>query len=849
MTQITRIKPSRTIHLVCNAHIDPVWQWEWEEGVAAALSTFRSAADLCDEFDYIFCHNEALLYRWVEEFEPALFERIQKLVAAGKWHIMGGWYLQPDCNMPSGESFVRQVLLGKTYFKEKFDVSPTTAINLDPFGHSQGLVQILAKSGYDSYIVCRPDPGNCPLPAENFWWQGFDGSRLLVSRAWGHYLSALGKARQKVEIYLDEHPDEPVSLVLWGVGNHGGGPSRQDLRDLGELIDGTADPAILHSNPEAYFADYRLRVPEIPVHDGDLNPWGVGCYTSQSRLKHKHRLLENDLYLAEKMVAAAWGQGRLAYPQAELQEASRDLATGQFHDILPGSSIQPVEEMALRLFDHGLEIVSRLKARAFFAMASGQPKAEDGEVPVLVYNPHPYPIQAIVECEFMLADQNWEDSFTVATTYHDGQPLPSQVEQELGNVNLDWRKRIVFAAKLDPSQMNRFDCRLERLPARPKPAVQVDETAFVIRNSQMHVTINAQTGLLDSYQVDGQEYLLPGACKVLVIADSPDPWGMNVRSFRDVEGAFELLSPQESARFAGVTQPELPPMRVIEDGAVRTVVEALFGYRDSRLCLRYKLPKKGAEIELEISVHWTEKDRMLKLAFPTPFQEGKPFGQTAFGVASLPNNGDEAVAQKWCAITSNGGAIISDGGGVTDNGGGYAISLINDRTYGLDFHKCELRLSLLRSAAYAAHPILDRPVMPQDRYSPRQDQGERLFRFWLQGGDAGERLNLIDREAQVHNEAPIVLSFFPDGQGSPLPPFLTLSDPVITASAIKKAENGEDLVLRLFNPSAQRRACLVSFPAHGLDLVAVLGDYEVQTLRLNLKTGVCTLTNLLEQII
>jgi alpha-mannosidase len=823
--------PTRRIHLVCNAHLDPVWQWEWEEGVAAVLSTFRSAADLCDEFDYVFCHNEAILYRWVEEFEPALFERIQKLITAGKWRIMGGWHLQPDCNMPSGESFVRQALLGRTYFKEKFGAVPTTAINFDPFGHTQGLVQILAKCGYDSYIVCRPDPENLELPAETFWWQGYDGSRILVTRAWGAYLSALGKAREKVENFLKDRPDEAVSLVLWGVGNHGGGPSRQDLKDLGELNAGTSGPAVLHSNPEAYFADYRARVSEIPVHDGDLNPWGVGCYTSQSRLKHKHRLLENELYLAEKMAASAWGQGLLAYPQEELNEASRDLATGQFHDILPGTSIQPVEEMALRLFDHGLEIASRVKARSFFALACGQPKAQDGEVPILVYNPHPYPIQAIVECEFMLADQNWDESFTVATANRDGQPLPTQIEQELGNVNLDWRKRVVFAAKLNPAQMNRFDCRLERVPARPRPGVQVQEGAFTFRSEFMQVAINARTGLLDSYQVEGQEFVRPGACKALVIADSPDPWGMTVRSFRNVEGAFELLSPQESARFAGVAQPDLPPLRVIEDGAVSTVIEALFGYRDSRLCLRYKLPKQGAEIELEVRVHWVEKDRMLKLSIPTPFANGRLLGQVAYGTAALPINGDEAVAQKWCVVVGSEGAL----------------SAINDRTYGLDFSDGELRLSLLRSAAYAAHPILDRPVMPVDRYSPRQDQGERTFRFWLQGGETTERLNRVDREALAHNEAPISLSFFPEGQGSLLTSFMTLSDPVIQTSAIKKAESGEALVLRLFNPASQRRACLVSFPTQQFDLAVVLGGFEVQTLLVNLKTGVFRQTNLLEE--
>ncbi len=148
----------KTIHLLCNAHLDPVWLWEWEEGAAEAISTFRTAAELAEnDKAFIFNHNEVTLYKWVQEYEPSLFKRIQKLVRQGRWNIMGGWYLQPDCNMPSGESFVRQILLGKSYFKEHFGVNVTTAINFDPFGHTRGLVQILAKSGFDSYLFGRPD--------------------------------------------------------------------------------------------------------------------------------------------------------------------------------------------------------------------------------------------------------------------------------------------------------------------------------------------------------------------------------------------------------------------------------------------------------------------------------------------------------------------------------------------------------------------------------------------------------------------------------------------------------------------------------------------------------------------
>ena len=135
----------KRVHLICNAHIDPIWQWDWQEGASAVLSTFRSAVNLADQYDYIFCHNEVTAYKYVEEYAPELFEKIKHLVKVGKWRIVGGWYLQPDDNMPMGESFVRQIQMGFDYFREKFGATPTTAFNVDAFGHTRGLVQILKK--------------------------------------------------------------------------------------------------------------------------------------------------------------------------------------------------------------------------------------------------------------------------------------------------------------------------------------------------------------------------------------------------------------------------------------------------------------------------------------------------------------------------------------------------------------------------------------------------------------------------------------------------------------------------------------------------------------------------------
>ena len=372
----------RTVHLVCNAHLDPVWLWEWQEGAGEALSTFRLAAGFCESHPgFVFCHNEAVLYRWVEEHEPALFRRIQRLVREKRWHIMGGWWIQPDCNMPSGESFVRQALLGKRYFKEKFGVDVTTAVNLDPFGHTRGLVQILAKSGTDSYLCCRPGPAELPLPADAFVWVGYDGSEVLVNRASAHYNSFGGQARARLEKWLAGNADQPLALQLWGIGDHGGGPSKRDLDDLDALIAERRDVRIVHSTPAAYFAELGKMKINLPHREADLNPWAVGCYTSMARVKQGHRRLENELYSAEKMITTAWAQGFVPYPEAELAEAREALAFVEFHDILPGSSIPRGEDGALNTIGHGLEILSRLKAKTFFALAAGERPAREGEVP------------------------------------------------------------------------------------------------------------------------------------------------------------------------------------------------------------------------------------------------------------------------------------------------------------------------------------------------------------------------------------------------------------------------------------------------------------------------------------
>ncbi len=827
----------KTVYLLSNAHLDPVWQWEWEEGAAAALSTFRCAADFCDEFDgYIFNHNEALLYQWVEEYEPALFERIKKLVAAGKWHIMGGWFLQPDCNMPSGEAFVRQILAGRRYFDEKFGKHPTTAINFDPFGHSRGLVQIMKKSGFDSYLFCRPSETFLHLPEGPFVWVGCDGSTVLGQRL-PDYGSALGKAEAKIRSYIEKRrPDSDYDACLWGVGDHGGGASRADLSAIAALKKEyeAKDVLLLHATPEEFFARAAAEQAALEEkgeslyrHEGDLNLWAPGCYTSQIRVKQGYRRLENELFAAEKICAAAEAAG-MPWPADEFNEVLYDLLTVQFHDSLPGSSIQPVEEMILRKLDHALEILSRVRTRAFFLLSRGQKAADEGQIPILAYNPHPWPVEADLHCEMMLWDQNWADEFSMPQVWQDGRPLPTQCEKEDSNLNLDWRKRAVFHATLAPMQMNRFDCTYTRIPAKPIPD-QKDGPCYHFETDHLTVDIDRATGTLARYAVDGMEYLVPGGCALDVIADNEDPWGMTVNSFEDVIGTFRVMTPEEYQAFCGVEAP-LAPVRVVEEGAVRTVIECALCWGGSRAILRYLLPANGTDISVQARVQWAETHKMLKLRIPGALTSPKLVGQVAFGAEELPMTGRENVAQRWALLTD----------------GSHALGVINDGTYGLSGKEDTLWLTMLRSPAYTGHPINDRKIIPQDRYTAHIEQGERLFRFVLTAGAADAVTGSISRKADVTGEVPTVISFFPAGNDgcTPQPALLTLSDDVIQLPALKKATDGCGYILRLFNPTADTRSTTVTSRLLNAPLDVTLGRYEAASWRI--ENGVAVPCDLME---
>ena len=785
----------KEIHLICNAHIDPIWQWDWQEGVSATLSTFQSAVNLAKDFDYIFCHNEVTVYKYVEEYAPLLFEEIKALIKVGKWHIIGGWYLQPDCNMPSGESFVRQIREGHRYFREKFGVTPKTAINFDPFGHTVGLVQIIKKCGQDSYIFMRPYSHEMKLPAEQFIWEGLDGSEIKAWRS-PSYNTPLGKAAETVA-RRGLHQPQDVVAVLWGVGNHGGGPSRKDLADIKALQE-RSEAHFIHSTPEDFFE----KINPIDRVNTSLLISMPGCYTSMSRIKRAHAKLENELWTAEKMLTVAHARGLLdCYPEKEIRTVTEDLLNAEFHDVLPGTVIQSGEENGLCLLHHGLLEAERLKTKAYFALSAAEPPAAEGEFPLVIFNPHPYPIRENVECEFMLADQNWEESVHSAVTLldKDGNPVKYQLVKEESNLNLDWRKRIVFEAELAPLSMTRYSAYIKF----EEPKEQKREGNLVFDDGRKRVEIDGKTGLLKNYTVNGVNFVENGF-ELVSFDDNADPWAMGAHQLKRLgenEQPF-TLSAHPSGVFEGMQS-----LQVIEDGDIYLGIEAFFEKDNTRARIGYKIYKNNDFVDVDVTLFMGDINKIVKLKLPVG-TEGELIGQTAFGTVPLFTDARENVAHRFVAV----------------DGGEQCLALFNDGVYGSHFENGALYTSLVRGVTYCAHPIAERQLIPTDRFVKKIDQGEHQFRFRLGVVKRDE----LERRAQEFVQRPYGFNIFPTASNvTPLPFEISIGDDTVSLVTAKKADGRDALVFRLLNNTPN--GVETSLTAGGVTLPLSFGKYEVKT--------------------
>lgn len=769
----------KRVHLVANAHIDPIWLWDFDEGINAVLATFRTACDLLDRYDFIFCHNEALLYGWVEKYDQELFGRIREFIKQGKWAIIGGWYLQPDCNLTDGESLIRQIMTGKKYFSEKFGKYPKTAFNVDPFGHSRGLVQILKKCGFSYYVCNRPDrlDGEDKLPAALFIWEGYDGSAVIVNKNeffyGGHF-----PVEQKWNDYLKRNFSEPVKMFMWGLGNHGGGVFVPDIEFLEKEIK-KKDFEIFHSTPDNYFPD-AIRTEELKVYSKSLNPSMQGCYTSMIRIKQAHRRLENELFLTEKLCSVAELTARCRYDSEIFSKVEKDLMMIQFHDVLPGSCIKDAETSALNLAGRAFTCLKEMKHFAMFRLTEGYDRIRDaGEYPVFVFNPYPYEAEEVIETEIVLTYQNRSGDWSYpVVTDEDGKEVPSQIVKENSTIMIDWCRRVCFRAKLKPMRMNRFSVRFRR-----QEKIELKEPErFIFRTDDYDVDFNGK-GVIEGVKFKGKPVIASPSFEIGLYPDNDDPWNMNYPDYEKIrygepEEKFRLMNRQEAAEY--LCDPEAKPFRQVEDGEVLTAFEGVYRCRNSSARAVYVFYKKERYFDIKIDVLSNEPRTLWKLCIPIKAQT--LCGDAVFGKEALNRKGVEFSYQKFVA-----GRI-----------GQTSLAVINDGIYGGHYHNETLCLSMLRTPVYACHPSdgFEREA-PKGTVLDRIDLGERNFRFRI---FLSEDEDEIPAMAQRFHQKPVTGCIYPTGLGKRMVFPFYIDNKNIILSALKKGTAG-GYVVRLFNDS------------------------------------------------
>ncbi|MBA2476840.1 MAG: alpha-mannosidase [Actinobacteria bacterium] len=777
----------RRLHMIGNAHIDPVWLWQWQEGYQEVRATFQSAIDRMEEYpDFVFTCDSVVFFEWVEETDPELFERIRARIADGRWQVIGGWWIEPDCNIPAGESFVRQALYGQRHLRERLGITATTGANIDSFGHNATIPQLLRGSGMDSYVFLRPGPHELTLPGAVFWWEAPDGSRVLAYRIPHEYGSGRDDLRDHVEQAIGRlPPDRPEGMVFYGVGNHGGGPTKANLDSIARLNETAGVPSLELSSPRRFF-DSVSGDDGIPVHAGELQHHGVGCYTSHSGIKRWNRRAENLLQRAEKWCAVAAQLGAQPYPLAELTDAWKLLLFNQFHDTIAGTSIALAYDDARDQIGHASSLASLAFNRAIQSISRRIEIApQERMTPVVVFNPHAWPLRADVELEFA----GFPDG-EARLTDDEGVPVPLQRAPATTTLNGS-RSRLVFPAEVPPLGYRVYAIH----PGEPAggPAAQ----AAALENEHLLLEIDASTGRIARLVVKatGVDLAAPGSRHAVVVEDRSDTWGHRVRAYDEELGEFGVES-----------------VRLVEDGPVRKALRVESTYGASTLREDYVLGVGARHVDVRIVLDWRDQLKLLKLRYPTSVETERATFEIPYGHVERSAGGDEEPGQAWVDVS----------------GVGRGLSVLNDAKHGYDVRGGDIGISAVRSPVWAWHE--PRELDPVGSYE-YMDQGQQDFRVRLvpHAGDWREAGTV--RLAAELNQPPFAL--LESSHGGELPPQASYASDgggAVVLAVVKGTEDGDGaLVVRAYETAGRPAHATLELPLAARTIEADFRAGEIKT--------------------
>lgn len=819
-----------TFHLIANAHLDPVWLWDWRDGLTEGITTTRAVLDLMDEFDELtFVRGEAVIYQHIEKHDPRTFKRILKYAAAGRWDVVGGTVVQPDTNLPATETFARHFARSQHYFKSRFGRIARVAWAADSFGHCAGLPEIMVAAGITGFACSRPEPHILPLAKPAFWWEGPGGSRILAYRPpTGWYGTQRDEMTKRLDALLQSAQgcDLEHVGVFYGLGNHGGGPSRRHLREIRAWADAHPEIQMVHSGLHRFFdalaAQARRDGPKsLPVHRGELNFCLRGCYTSVAKYKFAYRKTEAALLSAERTNTVI--RSALRQPLADTGDAWDNVLFNTFHDILPGSSIERAFDDQLAWLGGALHTAQSLELDALTALAQrvdtrvAKPEGDHpSAVAVLAWNPNPWPYRGHVEWEANLdyrqidAYKGRPDAIPLRVLSPDGctQPFQSVATEHALAWDVSWRKRVVVPVELPPCGWNVFEFGWVEGAVKPAaPGVPCTAAADRIDNVLYRVQARpGETGVRVFRQ--GRPVFGRAGLSAVVVADPWGSWGgPNTPEANNLSDVLE-------------TWP-ITHVEVLENGPLRARLFVRFAGARSRLDLTFSVYCGREAVDVSARMLWNEREARLKLVMPVGAKSAE------YEVPGARITRDAACGE------------VPGGRWVRAHGVRGAFGFASDAIYGFDLHQGALRASLVRASGYASGspPKLG-------LWRPAVDCGELTCRFLINPGD-----NALPRLAQELEQPPAML-VVPASPGAwpRTGTVVALAPASLQLLAIKRAEDGRGLVVRAQSFASRPTRATLTWQGRAIDLGTVAPG-TIATWRLQQTRGAwrAVLTTILEE--
>ncbi len=745
-----------TIHLIGHAHLDMNWLWTWPATLIAAKGTIQSVNSLMKEYpDFHFSQSQATLYSTMEKNYPSLFKETKKWVKQGRWEITASTWVEGDLNMASGEALVRQILYAKKYIREKFGIEPKICWCPDTFGHPWTYPQILKKSGIDYYYGCRcRDPLRYPL----FWWGAPDGSSVLAFNSGETYNNSIGPGLCSELIQTRERSGSNHHLIVYGIGNHGGGPTRRDLEMAARLQKRPLFPNLKFDKSENFFKAATISS-DYPVVKNELNPIFEGCYTTHSDIKLMNRRAETLLSAAEifSTIASFYGP---SYPGEEFETAWRNASFNQFHDLLDGSAIHPAYEYSHRLFKGTKKICQSHLGKALRSISTEVSIQKKQGIPIIVFNPLSWQRKDIVKVKI--------SSFKNFSLYDEkGNFIPSQLN----------KNTLIFIGNVPSFGYCTYYLRSSksRDVANPKPLSIVEEGSFYRMENEFFSLLVARNSGCISYLFDkttrkelinvqermgGGGTLFPPGNLFQILFEKPHP--MSAWNIGPISKTVNLISGAK--------------VKVSEEGAIRSVLKVEHKFNQSPILQEIILYREIPRIDFFTTVNWQERGTknsdapMLKVSFPLNISAREACFEIPFGYIYRPNNGREMPALKWADLSQK----------------GYGVSLLNDSKHGYDVCGNQIRLTLLRS-----------PYEPD----PTPDVGINRFCYSLlpHSGDwkRGRTVNYADG-LNFPLIPYLVKNPNPKGMLPSSSSFLQIEPANLIVSALKKSESGKGLIVRIY---------------------------------------------------